>query len=107
MADNHRKMSRVLFDEPSDLYLNDLRMALMKFKDFEKDIKSISDLNTNIEFYEPEPEPEPEEENDGENEENAEKTEENGDEAPEKEAENSEKEEESKGLIFRLKSHNI
>ena len=50
MADNHRKMSHVLLDEPSDLYINDLRTALMKFKDLENDVKQIADLNTNIQI---------------------------------------------------------
>ena len=50
MAENHRKMSRVLFDEPSDLYINDLRTALIKFNDLESDIKQIADLNTNIQI---------------------------------------------------------
>ena len=36
--------------EPSDLYINDLRTALMKFKDLENDVKQIADLNTNIQF---------------------------------------------------------
>ena len=62
-ADNHRKMSRVLFDEPSDLYINDLRTALISFKDFADDIKQLVQFNTNIDYYtEPEPELEEDEE---------------------------------------------
>jgi len=57
MADNHRKMSTVLMNEPSDLYINDLRTALMKFKDLENDVKQIADLNTNIQFEYVEEEP--------------------------------------------------
>ena len=43
--------------EPSDLYINDLRTALMKFKDLENDVKRIADLNTNIQFEYVEEEP--------------------------------------------------
>ena len=43
--------------EPSDLYINDLRTALMKFKDLENDVKQIADLNTNIQFEYVEEEP--------------------------------------------------
>jgi len=64
MAENHRKMSRVLFDEPSDLYINDLRTALIKFNDLENDIKQIAGLNTNIQIeYLPPPSSSPK--NDG------------------------------------------
>ena len=71
-ADNHRKMSRVLFDEPSDLYINDLRTALISFKDLAADdIKELAKLNTNIEY------PVEQEENQQEIQEEDEKEEEN------------------------------
>ena len=79
MAENHRKLSRVLLEEPSEIYINDLRKLLNAFKDLEKEVKTMAEFNTNIEitYVEPEKEPEPEkeeaeventEENSGENE---------------------------------------
>ena len=65
-ADNHRKMAKVLFNEPSNLYLKDLRTALLHYEEIRNDlsaIQSITELNTNFE-YEVKQSEEPSEEND-------------------------------------------
>ena len=97
-ADNHRKMARVLFDEPSNLYLNDLRKALKDFKKFEKSLLDFVELNTNIEWIEPEPEPEPEPEAEEEPEVEPQAEEEKEDEKAEEESENKEEEEEKEEM---------
>ena len=72
-ADNHRKMGKVLFNEPSNLYLKDLRKALLHYEDHVRNdlsaIQSITELNTNFEYkvQEPVEEEEPDEENDDKN----------------------------------------
>ena len=65
-ADNHRKMAKVLFNEPSNLYLKDLRTGLLHYEEIRNDlsaIQSITELNTNFE-YEVKQAEEPSEEND-------------------------------------------
>ena len=71
-ADNHRKMGKVLFNEPSNLYLKDLRKALLHYEEHVRNdlsaIQSITELNTNFEYKVQEPaEEEPDEENDDKN----------------------------------------
>ena len=71
-ADNHRKMGKVLFNEPSNLYLKDLRKALLHYEEHVRNdlsaIQSITELNTNFEYKVQEPaEEEPDAENDDKN----------------------------------------
>merc|ERR1719266_1127647 len=49
-ADNHRKLSRVLFDEPSNLYMKDIQKAILNFKDYEEDVSQFVACNTNVEY---------------------------------------------------------
>ena len=60
-ADNHRKIGKVLCDEPSNLYLKDLREALLHYEKIRNDlqeIKSLTEFNHNFEIVIKEPEPE-------------------------------------------------
>ena len=70
-ADNHRKMGKVLFNEPSNLYLKDLRKALLHYEDHVRNdlsaIQSITELNTNFEYKVQEAEIEQNEENSEDN----------------------------------------
>ena len=71
-ADNHRKMGKVLFNEPSNLYLKDLRKALLHYEEHVRNdlsaIQSITELNTNFAYKVQEPAgEEPDAENDDKN----------------------------------------
>jgi hypothetical protein len=46
-AETHRKMSKVLFDEPSNLYIGDLRKAFLAYKECKEDCQKLVEFNTN------------------------------------------------------------
>ena len=46
-ADNHRKIGKVLCDEPSNLYLKDLREALLHYEKIRNDLPKIKSLTEN------------------------------------------------------------
>lgn len=50
--DNHRKMSRILFDEPSNLYMKDIREAFMNFSDNKNNAQEFTNFNQNVEVVE-------------------------------------------------------